>query len=118
MNQKKAKMLSSRKIAKIVSEIEISKNGFVNFDEYQEIVKKYKVLKIDQEKNHIIFSCINNTSNLPETVTINIYTSKLETPLSNGFKSLYENRPIAKIKQAMQKLIISEYMNRKEVSKK
>ncbi len=101
-------MLSSRKIAQIVAEIEIANNGFVNFDEYQEIIKKYKVFNIVQEKNKIQFSCINNETNLPENININIYTSKLQTSLANGFKSLYENRPIAKIKQSMQKLIIDE----------
>lgn len=101
-------MLSSRKIAQIVAEIEIANNGFVNFDEYQEIIKKYKVFNIVQENNKIKFSCINNESNLPENININIYTSKLQTSLANGFKSLYENRPIAKIKQSMQKLIIDE----------
>lgn len=109
-------MLSSRKIAQIVAEIEIANNGFVNFDEYQEIIKKYKVFNIVQEKNKIQFSCINNETNLPENININIYTSKLQTSLANGFKSLYENRPVGKLKQELQKLIIAEE-KRKEVDK-
>ena len=109
-------MLSSRKIAQIVSEIEEINNGFVNFDEYQEIIKKYKVFNIVQENNKIKFSCINNESNLPENININIYKSNIKTPLSNGFKALYENRTIGKLKKELQKLIIVEE-KRKEADK-
>ncbi len=107
-------MLSLRKIAQIVAEIEEINNGFVDFDKYQEIIKKYKVLKIEQENNVIKFSCINNESNLPKNIDINIYKSNINSSLSNGFKALYENRPVGKLKQELQKLIIAEEKRKEE----
>lgn len=48
-------MLSLRKIAQIVAEIEEINNGFVDFDKYQEIIKKYKVLKLNKKTMQLSF---------------------------------------------------------------
>ncbi|MDE5617790.1 MAG: hypothetical protein K2I36_03030 [Ureaplasma sp.] len=114
-------MLNLKEIAKIVEKLEKRTNSFVNIENYYNLAKEFKklkVLKIEINNEEINFIC-KNDSNKEFIKTLTLYKSVTDkVSLSNGYKVLYKHQKIGKTKLAFQKFIISEYEknnNRKEV---
>lgn len=106
------KMLNLKEIAKIISELEIKTNSFVNIENYYNLtqeLKKLKVLKIEINNEEINFIC-KNDSNKEFIKTLYLYRSVTDTvSLANGYKVLYKYQKIGDMKLAFQKFIISLY---------